>query len=221
MAFRTRPNHPEQALAWLLDAEIIIQLHAWEDRAALIEIADALVCAPALAVSVVFDHAEALEAVHTLLDRTDGRMLVGMSKIESVWDVIDAARAGAAFALGPEFQPGVWKQARALDLLYIPGVFSHAEVQAARDAGLRTQFLFPADILGPEHAARLHSDFPDIHFLPGVNLTVASASAYRRAGAAAAVVELPMLGRADWRQADIITFVRELLGAWRAAAPEE
>ena len=216
MPFQTLPDRPEQTLAWLLDAEIIIQLHAWQGEEALVEIADALVCSPALAVSVVFDHPEALDAVATLLERTEGHMLVGMSKVESEWDVMEAAAAGARFALAPDFQARAWKRASEMDVLYIPGVFSHAEATLARAAGLSAQFLFPADILGPDHLGDLHRTHPDIHFFPGVNLPARALPAYRRAGAAAAVVELPVLAAPDWRQADIITFVRGLLKAWRA-----
>ncbi len=210
------PISSKQALSWLLQAEVIIQLHAWEGEDALIEIADALVCSPALATSVVFDHPQALDAVQTLIQRTDGHMLVGMSKVETAEEVMAAANAGAGFVLASQRRPGARKQAQTLDLLYMPGVFSQTEVALARAAGLTAQFLFPADILGPDHLRDLHATYPDIHFFPGVNLETAVLPAYRRAGAAAAVVELPVLGDPEWRQADIITFVRGLLRAWRS-----
>lgn len=206
----------QQAQAWLLDAEIIIQLHAWEGWDALSEIADALACAPALAAAVVFDHPQALEAVRELIERTDGRMLVGMSHVETAADVLAAAEAGAGFALASQLQLQAWKQAQELGLLYIPGVFSRAEVALARAAGLTTHFLFPADILGPDHLHELRQAHPDIHFLPGVDFEIASLPAYRAAGAAAMVVELAVLSDPNWRQADIITYVRDLLKAWRA-----
>ncbi|HEY81044.1 MAG TPA: hypothetical protein G4O05_08230 [Caldilineae bacterium] len=207
---------PQQTRSWLLDAEIIIQLHAWEGWDALIEIADALACAPALTAVVVFDHPQALDGVRELIERTDGRMLVGMSHVETAEDVLAAAEAGAGFVLASQLRPQAWKQARDLDLLYIPGVFSRAEVALAREAGLTTQFLFPADILGPDHLRELRQAHPEVHFLPGVDFEIASLPAYRAAGAAAMVVELAVLSDPNWRQADVITYVRELLKAWRS-----
>ncbi len=208
-------DRASQAFARLLEAEVIIQFHAWEEPDAWIAIADALACAPALAVSVVCDHAFAVEAVTTLVERTDGHVMVGMSQIETAWDVEAANAAGASFLLTSVRREEVRQRARALDLLYMPGVFTRAEVALAYEAGHHAQFLFPADIFGPEHVRELHDAFPEVHFFPGVNLTAPDLTALRRAGAAAAVVELPVLANPDWRQADIITFVRHLLRAWR------
>ncbi len=204
-----------RALTWLLEAEIIIQFHAWEDADAWVAIADALACAPALAVSVVFDHPFAVEAVQSFIERTDGRVMVGMSRIETVWDVDAAKAAGASFLLASELSEAAGRRARSLDLLYMPGVLTRSEAAQAYKAGYHAQFLFPADIFGPDHVQALHDAFPEVYFFPGVNLTASDLPAFRRAGAAAVIVELPVLANPDWRQADIITFVRHLLWAWR------
>lgn len=212
-----RPHLPtaHHILTWLKEAEVIIQLHAWEDEEAMLEIADALACAPALAVAVVYDHPQALDAVTTLLDRTDGHVVVGMSKVESAWDVVDAAEAGAQFFLAPTFRPEARAMAQSLERVYLPGVFTPTEVEQALAGGCTNQFLFPADILGPDGLADLRIHFPDVRFFPGVNLSPNDLPAYRRAGAQAVIVELPMLSQPAWRQADIITFVRDLVRAWR------
>ncbi|HHB90073.1 MAG TPA: hypothetical protein ENK60_02055 [Anaerolineae bacterium] len=215
MSFHPYPDHPDQTLAWLLDTEVIIQLHAWSGEDALVEIADALVCSPALTTTVVFDAPVTLDAVAILRERTDGHMLVGMSNVASPQDVREAAAAGARFVITPTFRADVWKEARDRELVCLPGVFSRAEVVEARAAGARAQFLFPAEILGPRHLHALHETHPDIHFFPGVNLPARALPAYRRAGAAAAVVDLPMVTTPEWRQADIISFVRGLVKAWR------
>jgi len=213
-------NNSERTLHWLRMAEIIVQLHSWEDEEALIEIADALACAPALAVTVVFDHPAALDAVRQMIDRTDGHVMLGMSGIESAEDVRLAADAGAAFVLGSGYQDRLWQEARRLDVLYLPGVFTRAEVKAAYAAGLRALFLFPAEIFGPGHLRQLQQVYPDAIFFPGVNIRGEELTAYAAAGAATAVLELPVLGSAVWRQADIITWVRDMLRHWRAGLPE-
>lgn len=205
----------DRALQWLLMAEVIIQIHSWEDEEALTEITDALACAPALAVSVVFDHAEALDAVRHMIDRTDGHVMLGMSKIESAEDVRLAVESGAQFVLAASYQESARQEARRQDALYLPAVFTRAEAASAYDAGVRTLFLFPAEIFGPEHLRELRQALPDALFFPGVNIGEGEVGEYAAAGAAAAVLELPMLSSPSWRQADIITWVRTMVGRWR------
>ena len=208
-------NNTERVLHWLLMAEIIVQIHSWEDEEALTEITDALACAPALAVSVVFDHPNALEAVRRMIVRTDGHVMLGMSKIESAEEVRLAAKAGAQFILAASYQEHARQEARRLDVLYAPAVFTRSEATEAFDAGVRTLFLFPAEIFGPEHLNELRLAHPDALFVPGVNIDEEELGEYATAGAAAAVLELPMLGSPTWRQADIITWVRTALKRWR------
>ena len=213
-------SNADRTLHWLQLVEIIIQLHSWEDEEALIEITDALACAPALAISVVFDHPEALDAVRAMNQRVDGHVMVGMSKIESAEDVRLASAAGAQFLLGAGYEESVRQEARRRDILYLPGVLSRAEVTAAQEAGLRALFLFPADIFGAEHVKELRQDFPDSVIFPGVDIGEEELGEYAAAGATAAVLELPVLGTPAWRQADIITWVRTMLRRWRAGLPE-
>ncbi len=213
-------SHTDRALYWLQMVEIIIQLHSWEDEEALTEIADALACAPALAVSVVFDHPEALDAVQALNERMDGHVMVGMSKIETAEDVRLAAAAGAQFLLGVDYAESVRQEARRQDILYLAGVLSRTEVAAAQEAGLQALFLFPADIFGPEHVAELRQAYPNALIFPGVDICEEELGHYAAAGAIAAVLELPVLGTPAWRQADIITWVRNMLRHWRSGLSE-
>ncbi len=210
----------QDTFTWLLHAEVIVQVHVWEDRDAWLEIIDALACAPALAVSAVLDVADALEVVPQWLERTDGHVLIGMSKVETETDVRAAVQAGASFLLSPTFHAASFRLARSLDVLYLPGVFTLDEALAAYRGGAKAQFLFPAEILGPEHLARLRHHLPEAFFFPGVNLAPATLPAYRRAGAQAAVIEPPFLASPHWTQAQLITYVRKALRAWRQAHPQ-
>lgn len=204
-----------QILQRLLSAEIIVQLHSWEDEEAIVEITDALVCAPALAVTIVFDHPEALAAVTAMRERAYGHMLVGMSDVASTNELLWAVDAGAQFVFSQEFDMGLWQQARRADILYVPGVFSQAEVAIAHAAGVLAQFLFPIDILGPEHVRSLHQRYPEVSFFTGSAIDEDALADYAAAGAATAVLELPVL-QPGWRQADIITWVRTMLARWRS-----
>jgi len=214
-------SNADQTLYDLLSVEIITQIQVGEDEEALVELADALVCAPALAIAILYDHAQAHEAVRAMHQRVNGHALLGMSGIESAEDVSVAVEAGAQFLLSADFRAGVLAEARRQDILYLPGVFSTREVSYALDAGARALFLFPADIFGPGHLQALHKRYPQAFFFPGVNIHASELGAYAAAGAAAAVVTLSPLHSPDWRQADIITYVRKMLQQWRAGLVQQ
>ncbi len=187
----------------------------------ILEIGDALLASPILAVAVIYSSPRALQSVAALRARGGEHMLVGASNICTAMDASMAVNAGAQFLVSPYFDYATSACAQVLKTLYIPGVFIHSEAEEALDAGHDLQHLFPADILGPSHILDLRTRLPNCAFIPSSGVHLHNIVAYAKAGASAVIADCaPQPGDA-WTQAQIITHARTLRRVWEQARMED
>ena len=218
MAMST-PHHTTQIssaeiVGKLQSAGVIGQIDGDFPVAEILEIGDALLASPVLAVSVIYSSPRALRAITVLRERGGEHMLVGASDIRTSFDASMAVDAGAQFLVSPYFDHATSVRAHVLKTLYVPGIFIRAEAEEALAAGHHLQHLFPADILGPSHTLDLRTALPDCTFIPSGGVDLNNITAHARAGAGAVIAVCgPNPGEA-WTQAQIITHVRALRRVW-------
>jgi 2-dehydro-3-deoxyphosphogalactonate aldolase len=110
--------------------------------------------------------------------------LVGAGTVLTAQDVREVHAAGGQLIIAPNFSPTVAAQARALGLLYIPGVATPSEAFAALEAGAHALKLFPAEMITPVVVKALRAVLPaTVRLLPVGGIGTGNMAAYRQAGA--------------------------------------
>jgi len=211
---RLTPTSIAEPARGLLAAGIIGQIDGGFPSDEILEICDALLASPVLAVSVIYSNHRALEAIVSLRERGGEHMLVGASNICTAMDASMAVKAGAQFLVSPYFDYATSACASALKILYIPGVFINSEAEEALAAGHELQHLFPADILGPSHILDLRTTYPNCAFIPSSGVHLHNIVAHANAGASAVMADCAPQPGDDWTQAQIITHARSLRRVW-------
>lgn len=110
--------------------------------------------------------------------------LVGAGTVLTAQDVREVHAAGGQLIIAPNFSPTVAAQARALGLLYIPGVATPSEAFAALEAGAHALKLFPAEMITPVVVKALRAVLPaTVRLFPVGGIGTGNMAAYRQAGA--------------------------------------
>jgi 2-dehydro-3-deoxyphosphogluconate aldolase/(4S)-4-hydroxy-2-oxoglutarate aldolase len=107
------------------------------------------------------------------------RMTVGAGTVLTVEQADEAVRSGAQYLVSPALDAAVvdWCQEQSVPL--IPGVATPTEVNAARQRGLRTLKLFPAEQVGGVALLQaLRAPFPDVRFVPTGGITQSNLGRY-------------------------------------------
>ena len=101
-----------------------------------IEIADALLAAPILAVEIIPNGPATLDTVSTFRQRAGDNMLVGAGRVESPAELDAAIEAGAQFASSmADFKVPLLAHAKQQGFFYIPTVHSPGQTLFASKAG--------------------------------------------------------------------------------------
>jgi 2-dehydro-3-deoxyphosphogluconate aldolase/(4S)-4-hydroxy-2-oxoglutarate aldolase len=106
-------------------------------------------------------------------------ILLGAGTILSVDQLELALEAGADFAVTPGLNPRIVEASLAHGLPIVPGISTPSELEAARELGLRTLKLFPAELLGGAPYIRaLCGPYRDVEFVPSGSITPALVPGY-------------------------------------------
>lgn len=110
--------------------------------------------------------------------------LVGAGTVLTARQVHEVHDAGGQLIVSPNFNAEVVRQAVALGMVCLPGVFTATEAFAALDAGAAGLKLFPAEMIPPAAVKALRAVLPSqTLLLPVGGITTANMAAYRAAGA--------------------------------------
>jgi 2-dehydro-3-deoxyphosphogluconate aldolase/(4S)-4-hydroxy-2-oxoglutarate aldolase len=127
----------------------------------------------------------ALEAGRTRLSRN---LLMGAGTIRTADEAREAIRAGAQFLVASTLNPDVVRVGLERDVAVILGAFTATEVTRAWEMGASLVKLFPAGSVGPAYVRDLRGPLPYIPLIPSGGVTLETAPAFIRAGAAAIAV---------------------------------
>ena len=183
----------------------------------MVEIGDALLAAPVLAMDVTLNSSNALESIQNLRQRAGENMLVGAGTVRTLEQAQAALDAGAQFLVAPGFNPIVVDYAQSRGILHLPGVFTPTEIETAVAAGCRMVKLFPSDTVGPAYLKALRAPLDDIDFVPTGGISIKNLAAYVKAGAAAVGVGSGFVSGPDASMAEIISNARAMQAVWENA----
>lgn len=148
-----------------------------------------------------------------------GRMLCGAGTVTSAALVDQAADAGAAYIISPDFNPDVVRRTLERGIVSIPGAMTPSEILAAHNAGADFVKLFPAAALGTDYIKAVRSPISHVKLLAVGGVNEKNIGAFLAAGLCGAGVGGNLANKA-WIQSGeyerITAVAAELVAAARA-----
>ena len=156
----------------------VIPILIFEDAAAAVPTADALIEGGLSVLEVTLRTDAAWDALAAIMDRHP-QATIGVGTVLDEDQMARAKEVGAAFAVSPGFDPSLATRAKASDLFYLPGVATATEVMRARREGFRFMKFFPAEAAGGIALLKSFvSPFRDIAFCPTGGIGPANVADY-------------------------------------------
>lgn len=187
-----------------------------QDR--VIEIADALLAAPLLAVEIIPNGPNTLDTLRTIRQRAGREMLVGAGRVESRAQLHAVMEAGAQFASSAaDFKLPLMAEAKQLAFLYLPTVHAPAQALLARRAGATWQKI--RDDVDVDSLEAIRERMPSGAHLIGNQIETEWLDACYESGLALAFVNDIYLGP-NQSMGDIITRARTARRVWLAHSAE-
>lgn len=149
----------------------IVPVVTFSDAADAVPAALALAEAGLGAIEITLRTAAGLDAIAAVSAGVDG-LLVGAGSVRTIEQLGQVKHAGAAFAVCPGFSSRLLDEADALDMPFVPGGATAAEMLQLWERGYVLQKFFPAESLGGTKTIRaLTAPLPEIRFFPtgGIN----------------------------------------------------
>ena len=180
-------------------------------------VADVLVAAGYRIIEVPLNSPDPLRSIERLAQRHGETTLIGAGTVMTPEDVIDVRDAGGELIVMPHIDGDVIEEAKAENLVCIPGAATPSEGFAALSAGADALKLFPAEAIPPKIVKAWRAVFPAQTKLLAVGgISSANIADYVAAGTSGfgigSTIYAP--GRAV---ADIKAAASELLQAYEAA----
>jgi 2-dehydro-3-deoxyphosphogluconate aldolase/(4S)-4-hydroxy-2-oxoglutarate aldolase len=114
-----------------------------------------------------------------------------------------AILAGAAFVVGPCFDPEIAEMCHTYGVFYAPGAMTPQEIITAWKGGADVVKIFPAEnIGGPGYLKTIKEPFPQIELMPTKGVNFDTAAAYIKAGAIAVGVGTAVVSKAQMAAKD-------------------
>jgi 2-keto-3-deoxy-6-phosphogluconate aldolase len=180
---------------------------------AIVPVGDALLASPVTAVEVrLGSHSSAI--IHDLRQRARDNMLVGIGGINEITEIDEAVVAGAQFVTSVNLRPSLVSHCQQKGILFLPGVISIFAAQAAVAAGCAIVRLTTGGPAGPAYVQTLCKVLPDCAVVVAGDITAATITAYKQAGASAILASTSLFAGPNQTMADIITRARQMQQAW-------
>jgi Entner-Doudoroff aldolase len=214
------PHHnltQTQVATQLKGAGLLALLQGNFSLSEIIEMGDALLAAPVLALEIDLENSHALEALAELRHRAGPQMLIGAGGIQSARQLRLALAAGAQFTAAPTFNPLLVRCSQAQDRLHLPCVSSLPEAQEAAAAGCRQLKLLCPEQTGPALLQQYRAALPAVDFIAAGEIAPENLAAYIQAGAAAVAVSRTLIAEPYCSMASLISAARAFRAAWLEA----
>jgi 2-dehydro-3-deoxyphosphogluconate aldolase/(4S)-4-hydroxy-2-oxoglutarate aldolase len=151
------------------------------------DVLSAVIAGGARVVEVPFTSPEAPRVIEDLRARFED-VVIAAGTVLSVEQVDQAVGCGADAIVSPVVYDRVIDATVRAGVVSIAGCMTPTEVDTSRRAGADIHKIFPAAIGGPGFIASVLEVFPEVRLMPSGSVTPDAMSAFRLAGAFAAVV---------------------------------
>lgn len=147
-------------------------------------VSDILVAAGWRIIEIPLNSPEPLRSIEILAGRHGDSILVGAGTVMTPDDVIEVRDVGGELIVMPHSDQEVIEEAKAEDLICMPGVMTPTEGFAALTSGADALKMFPAESMPPAIVKAWRAVFPrESRLLPVGGIDAGNIAAYRAAGA--------------------------------------
>ena len=161
----------------------VLRASSAEEGHALVE---ALLAGGVNIVEVTMTVPGAVELLRELKSNYGNTLLLGSGTVTDARQARATIEAGAEFVVSPSLHLDVIAATKEMGKVSIPGAFTPTEVIAAWRAGAEYVKVFPCSAAGgASYLKALRAPFPDLRLIPTGGVTLATATEYLSAGAAA------------------------------------
>lgn len=180
----------------------------------LIEMGDALLASPILALEIQLAGGEGLEAVIELRHRAGQHMLIGIGGIETISQTEMALRADPHFITTSGFNFDIAKHLIRAEKPYTCEAATLDKAKTALKSGCSVLKLHHLD---PAQTKPLQIEYPETLLIPTTGVTLDNISDYINAGITTVGVSEAIISRALPTMAHVITQARRWRTAWQQA----
>ncbi|MCL4298445.1 MAG: hypothetical protein KJ077_22100 [Anaerolineae bacterium] len=176
----------------------------------IIEIGDAILAAPVLALEIDLTNRHAFDAIPDLRQRAGPHLLIGAGRVRTVEQSSLAWNAGAQFTTAATFDPVLVAHSWKNQYLHVPVISTLAEAQLAAAAGCSL-----IKVEGPpEHLAELCRAVPDLAVIAAGDISIDNIAAYASTGAVGVAAGRTFIAEPYTSMATVISTARLLQQAW-------
>ncbi len=156
-------------------------------------------------IEVTFRTEAAGDSIRAILDEYPD-MLVGAGTLLDIYQVEEAAKAGAKFGVSPGINRSVVEKAHVLEMPFVPGVMTPSDVEKGLSLGLKLLKFFPAEPAGGIKMLQALAGpyrHTGVQFIPLGGVNAANAASYLELPVVAAIggswfVDAKLLAAGDW-----------------------
>ena len=174
----------EQHAQWI-ERTGLIAIVRLDSPAALVQAAKAIAAGGVSVIEFTLTTPGALRTIEEAAKELGGEALIGAGTVLDAESARAAILAGAEFIVAPTLNLDVINMCHRYDKVVIPGAYTPTEILSAWEHGADFVKVFPAEIGGPAYLKAVRAPLPYVKLIPVGGVSVETAGAFIRAGAAA------------------------------------
>jgi 2-dehydro-3-deoxyphosphogluconate aldolase/(4S)-4-hydroxy-2-oxoglutarate aldolase len=149
-----------------------------------VTIAKAIVAGGISVLEVTMTVPGAIDVIRTLVEGSDGHLLVGAGSVLDPETARACLLAGAQFIVSPVLNLATITLSRRYGVAVLPGALTPTEVLTAWEAGADVVKVFPCSAVGgAKYLKAIHGPLPQIKLIPTGGVSLATAEEFLKAGA--------------------------------------
>ena len=195
-------------LVKLLDETGVVAVIRITQASDLVAVARALGAGGVRLVEITMTVPDALDVIRTASRELAPEVLIGAGTVLDATTARLAILAGAAFVVGPTFDPEIVEICHLYDRAVIPGALTPTEIVAAVRSGADAVKVFPGRVATPGYFADVLAPLSQARLLPTGNVDLSTAPEYIAAGAIAVGVGRALVDPAAVRANDLETITQ-------------
>lgn len=174
----------EQHAQWI-ERTGLIAIVRLDSSGALVQAAKAIAAGGVSVIEFTLTTPGALRTIEEAAKALGGEALIGAGTVLDAESARAAMLAGAEFIVAPTLSLDVIAMCHRYEKVVIPGAYTPTEILTAWEHGADFVKLFPAEIGGPAYLKAVRAPLPHVKLIPVGGVSVETAGAFIRAGAAA------------------------------------
>ena len=174
----------EQNVQWI-ERTGLIAIVRLDSPAELVQAAKAIALGGVSVIEFTLTTPGALRTIEEAVKALGREVLIGAGTVLDAETARAAILAGAEFVVAPTLNTDVIEMCHRYDKVVIPGAYTPTEILTAWEHGADFVKLFPAEVGGPAYLKAVRAPLPQVKLIPVGGVSLETAKAFLRAGAAA------------------------------------